>query len=414
MRPPRPAPPPATLRGAKVVEDGVAARRALRLARGRVVERLPAGPSPVAINLPGHLVFPALVNAHDHLPLNVFPRPEGVGLHGNSYGWIEAFAPRLEEPETKALRAIPAAVRAWHGGLKNLLSGALLVAHHDPWQEAFDDPDYPVEVLRDAGWCHSPGLAPAYGPPLAESWRATPRGRPWFVHLAEGTDAVAAGELSRLDALGALAQNVVLVHGVGLAPPDIDRLLSRGAGVVWCPSSNLFMLGATLDPARLAAAGALALGTDSRLTGAFDLLAELRVAAARASLAPAELVRLVTTSAARLLRAPGAGTLAPGSRADLLVLRDPGGDPSSALLAASRADLRAVVRAGAPVVADPDLAGWFEAAGVDALPVRLDGRAKLCAASALKVAEAAALEPGLGGVPRAESAPEARACTSST
>jgi cytosine/adenosine deaminase-related metal-dependent hydrolase len=389
-----PAPVPASIR-ARIVADGVATERTLLLADGLVAESIAAGVPRYAVDLPGHLVFPALVNAHDHLQLNAFARPDGIGLKANSYDWIDALRPRLDEPAVKAVRRIPSATRAWHGGLKNLLSGTLLVAHHDPWEEVFDAPDFPVDVLSAFGWSHSLGLADRYGPSVAGSFAATPPANPWFIHLAEGVDAVAAAELSRLEDLGAFGPNGVFVHGLGLAPADVARVVERGAGVVWCPSSNLFMFGRTLDPAPLAANGALALGTDSRLTGAFDLLSELRTAAANGDLSPLEILRLATSSAARLLRAPGAGGLAPAQRADLVVLRDPGGDPSAALLSATRADLRAVIRRGAPVLADPDFAGWFEAAGVPVVAIRLDGHPKLCAASALRLREAVALEPGL-------------------
>jgi hypothetical protein len=57
------------------------------------------------------------------------------------------------------------------------------------------------------------------------------------------------------------------------------------------------------------------------------------------------------------------------------------------------------VRDGLPRIADPDLAEWFAFAGVDAVPVLLDGRPKLLAAS---LAEPAlmALEPGLDPLAR--------------
>ena len=136
---------------------------------------------------------------------------------------------------------------------------------------------------------------------------------PLDIHLAEGTDAIARGELGRLEALGCLAANTVIVHGVGLSPADIGRVVARSAGVVWCPSSNLALLGATLAPRRLFEAGRLALGTDARLSGARDLLDELGGAAARDALTPGELVRLATSDAARLLAMPEVGGLGPVS-----------------------------------------------------------------------------------------------------
>lgn len=274
------------------------------------------------------------MNAHDHLTLNALPRPVEIPPQPNSYAWSEAFRPSFAHPGFVAARAVPEETRAWHGGLKNLLAGTTVVAHHDPWCAAFDDPAFPVRVPYDHGWCHSLRYAGdgGYGPGVVESFRATPPDRPWFIHLAEGTDDVAAGELSTLDAMGCLDERTVIVHGVGLTERDVDLVLARGAAVVWCPSSNLAMLGRTLAPAvvrRLFDAGRLALGTDSRFTGSRDLLEELKVARASCDLLPRELLALVTTRGADVLRLPDDGT-------GFFAIADGGDDPHGALLAASR------------------------------------------------------------------------------
>lgn len=352
-------------------------------------------PGALEVDLAGYLVFPGLLNLHDHLTLNAVPNPAGFGPCPNSYAWIEEFQALFEESSFAEARRLPERVRAWHGGLKNLLSGTTAAVHHDPWCPAFDEPGFPVEVPRRAGWAHSLRLSGAYGPDVQTAFRATEGDAPFFIHLAEGTDDVAASELKELDALGALGANTILVHAVGLTPDDVERLAGRGGGVVWCPSSNLLMLGATLAPRRLADAGRLALGTDSRFTGSRDLLAEMKVAAGECDLSSRDLVRLVTADAAALLRRPDLGGLAPGKRADFLVLPDTGGDPWAALVNATRADLAAVVRAGDPRLTDPALAEWFERAGLPSRAVRLDGRPKNCATVLLSVPEAAALEPGL-------------------
>ncbi len=187
----------------------------------------------------------------------------------------------------------------------------------------------------------------------------------------------------------------MLVHGVGLTAADIERVIACGASVVWCPASNRAMLGRTLEPRRLYEAGRLLLGSDSRISGARDLLADLQIAAECSDLTPAELLNLVTGAASRLLKLPEVGGLAPGQAADLLIVRDTGGDPYTALIGLQRADIRAVVRGGQPAIADPDFADWFAACGVEAVPVTLDGRPKLCARALLDPLAAAALEPGL-------------------
>lgn len=344
------------------------------------------------VELRDHLVFPGLINAHDHLQVNCIPPLRSDKPFPNSYAWIAAFQRHFDNPAVVAALQLPKALRMRHGALKNLLAGTTFVAHHDPWHTSLDAADFPVALLREFGWCYAVA-GPGYGPPLEESFAATPVAWPWMIHLAEGTDPVAQAELDQLDRRGCLAANSVLIHGVGLSERDIDRVIVNDAAVVWCPTSNLALLGRTLDPRRLHAAGRLALGSDSRLSGARDLLDEL-TGIQDYGLTPRQLLGLATTDAARILRLHGRGGLSLGAPADLIVVEDRGGDEASSLVGIERSRIRAVVRDGVPQIADPDFAEWFAVAGVPAVSATLDGRPKLLARY---LAEPAliALEPGL-------------------
>jgi cytosine/adenosine deaminase-related metal-dependent hydrolase len=354
------------------------------------------------IDLHGDCVFPGFINAHDHLQLNAIPRLEHAEPFPNSYAWIDAFDAHRRRARVVSAVAVAIDMRMRQGALKNVLAGATTVAHHDPWHSAFDDTDFPVDVVRRYGWAHSLGLglglatdggATRYGPGVRESFCATAADAPWMIHLAEGTDDGANDELTQLDAMECLAANTVVIHGVGLRATDIDRIIAQGAGAVWCPSSNLEMLGATLDPRSLFDARRLALGTDSRLTGARDLLDEVALAAANSDLAPNELLRLVTSDASGVLRLSDRGALSVGQRADCVIIRALE-DPYEGLLRTDRSAIRAVVRGGAPVIADPDFADWFAFSGTPTVAVTLDGRRKLMA-EWLACPSVVALEPGL-------------------
>jgi hypothetical protein len=355
------------------------------------------------VDLRDHLIFPGLINAHDHLHVNVVPPLTEGTPFPNSYAWIEAFQAHFEKPDVLAALRVPKSLRLRHGGLKNLLAGTTCVAHHDPWHPALDDSDFPVALLRDYGWSYALGW-PEYGPPVQESFTATPPALPWFIHLAEGTDGVAQSELSQLDHLGCLASNSVLIHGVGMSEADMERVIEAGASVVWCPGSNHALLGRSLDPKRLCEAGRLALGSDSRLSGARDLLDELGSVIDNAGLTNPQLLGLVTTQAASVLRMPSRGRLVPGMHADMVIVEDIGGDPMRSLLGIARGQIRAVVRDGVPQIADPDFADWFAATGTETVRVTLDGKPKLLARH-LADAALVALEPGLalvGGIRNVE------------
>jgi len=380
-----------SLRGARTIVSGGVSRAPLSIAAGRI------GASPTGhvhgIDLRDHVIAPGLINAHEHLHLNAVP-PLPVGApFPNSYAWIEAFQSHFHDAAVVAALAVPKMLRMQHGALKNLLAGTTCVVHHDPWHPVLDTADFPVALLREFGWSYALGW-PGFGPPVRPSFAATPPDRPWMIHLAEGTDGTARAEFAQLEALGCLAPNSVLVHGVGLRERDIDRVIERGAAVVWCPTSNRNLLGRTLDPRRLQAAGRLLLGTDSRLSGARDLLDELRGVAATSAFDAGAALAMVTTDAARVLRLPQHGSLADGNAADLLIVADCGGDPAGSVVGNPRDRIRAVVRDGVPRIADPDFSGWFDVAGVEAVPVTLDGQPKLLA-KPLADPALVELEPGL-------------------
>src|SRR5262249_2978207 len=183
-------------------------------------------------------------------------------------------------------RQLPLTERLFIGALKNLLSGVTTVAHHNPYYGELRR-TMPIRVVRRYGWAHSFALegCPAgargeSGGSVEQRWRRTAADAPFIVHLAEGVDETAARELTRLDALGCLAANTVVVHGVAIDTRGFRRMAAAGAGLVWCPASNLFLFGRTASVRVFMEADSprpprIALGSDSRLTGADDLLDEL-------------------------------------------------------------------------------------------------------------------------------------------
>ncbi len=357
---------------------------------GRRVMSLDERPSrgDAIVDAGGMFVLPGLINAHDHLELNHYGALKGRDRYDNASSWIADIAPRLSGDEAvRANRSFPLSSRLFVGGLKNLLAGVTTVAHHNPWYAEIGA-RFPVRVVRRYGWAHSfhleGGAAGAHGEPagrVAARYVATPPQCPFIVHLGEGVDEAAAGELDRLDALGCLAENTVLVHGVALGPADWRRIVARRASLVWCPASNAFLFGRTVDARRFldepGAAMRLCLGTDSRLTGSTDLLQELRVAAAHASVTPPELLRMVTSAAAGVLRASDIGQLRRGARADMVVVPPLAPGPGEALLRAVRRDIALVIVDGRPLVGTPAFAPIFRARSGGTRPIGVDGARRL-------------------------------------
>jgi cytosine/adenosine deaminase-related metal-dependent hydrolase len=365
-----------TFVNAQVVTDSGRLARTIRVDGDRI-NGLDVAPDAgdAVVDLDGSFVLPGLINAHDHLELNSQPRLKWRERYENAIQWIDDFQPRFAtDPSLAVTRPATLDDRVWVGGLKNLLCGVTTVCHHNPLHGALRR-RFPVRVVTAFGYSHSLHID---GDTVSDSHRRTPGQWPWMIHAAEGTDQAARAELDRLDRLGCLAPNTVLIHGVAFRGDAADRVIRAGAGLVWCPSSNQFLFGATADVRAFDDADRLALGSDSRLSGEGDLLDELRAAHATRQLSAEGVARTVTSGAAQLLRLP-AGRIASGVPADLTVVRPLESCPFESLLSAARTDVRLTMIDGRPCVGEPALANVFAAAGVATQTATLDGDTRLVA-----------------------------------
>ncbi len=373
--------------GGSAGRDGVHAVRIRGSAIAAVNE--PPRRGDVVVDLHGDRLLPGLINAHDHLGLNSMPGAAPTRRYRHVREWIaETSERRRSEWHFQLCVGVERAQRLFHGGIKNLLSGVTTVAHHDPLYPELLQPQFPIRVLERYGWAHSLYLDGAGA--VRNSYVATREAEPWIIHVAEGVSRDAAEEFDTLDALGCIGTRTLLVHGVALDQAQRTRLLEAGAALIWCPSSNESLFGRTAEVDELAAGGRVALGTDSRLSGARDLLEELQIARRRCTLQQHELEQLVTSTAAQLLRLKDCGALRTGYRADLLVL--PSG---KALGHAPRSAIRLVVIGGAPMYADEEYAPQLACKSYWSR-IELDGLAKLLPAGIVAaLMRSSVAEPGL-------------------
>ncbi|MGA2185363.1 MAG: amidohydrolase family protein [Bryobacteraceae bacterium] len=314
------------LRGARVA---IAADRAepadIATAAGRI-RAMGRVPGKRGLDCSGYLILPGLINAHDHLEFNLFPRL-GNGPYKSAAEWALDIHTVFQQPIEEVL-AVPLCERLLWGGLKNLVSGVTTVCHHNPWNKAFSE-RFPVRVVRAFSWAHSL----EFSSDLAARHSACPKTRPFVFHAGEATNGTARREMEALANLGMFASNSVMVHAVGLNRESLTLARAQGCSLVWCPSSNLFTLGKTLPRYVLESGLPIALGTDSALTAEGDMIDELRIARRVSGLSEQRLYRMVTEVAANVLRlSHGEGTIQPGGVADLLLFRDRGLTPARTLL----------------------------------------------------------------------------------
>ncbi len=315
----------------------------VRLVHGRVAEigqNLKPCSNEIALDCRGQVMYPGLINSHDHLEFNLFPKL-GEPPYRNAYEWGLDLHRRWSDT-IRLIERIPLRMRLLWGTWKNLLSGVTFVVHHGEPSIHFRI-NFPINVLRRYTFAHSL----RFEPDLRAALRRRRRDVPFIIHVSEGIDGIAANEISALKKLGGLDHRTVVVHATAITENDVRALKESRAAVVWCPSSNIFLFERTAPVEHLWNTVSLALGTDSTLTGSISLFDELRVARRSTTLSPQELFDLVTDRPAQIFRLPpGTGTISEGAEANFFLLPDGSIDPFERFLNAQPGDLSLLVARG--------------------------------------------------------------------
>ncbi len=302
----------------------------------------------VSIDFDGHYLYPALVNAHDHFELNLFPRL-GRPPYASSLDWALDIHSQ-DAAVIKALQKVPLEVCLWWSAVKNLISGVSVAVHHNSYHALFDKKHFPIRIVKRITWAHSLYMDKKVSRKLFKN------GYPFVFHAAEGFDEKTFSEIDQLDAMGILNANTVLVHGVALSETQIEKLALRRVSLVWCPSSNLFLFKRTAPMAKLKSRLKVALGTDSTASGSPTLWEEMHAAHRTGLASPKEIFQMASSNAVDIFKLSDySGLIKLDTAADLLILPIRHANWWENLVASSSCDMKLLLHEGSPRVVDSEI-----------------------------------------------------------
>jgi cytosine/adenosine deaminase-related metal-dependent hydrolase len=373
-----------SIQGATVVTPDKVIERGNVLIDGDEISEVSPRPvkSSITTIIESGVLCPGLINSHDHLIGNYFPKV-GNGPYMNWLPWDNDLKSADVYHERQLVNGFDIPLLA---GYRNLLSGVTSVSDHIPHfvNEPYID-ILPMKVMTRYALMHSvsDGALP-WGEGFSEEFqKAIKDDSPLVIHCSEGFDDETKRNVATLERLGVLDDHTVLVHGIAFSKTDIDLLKQRNVNVVWCADSNVFMFNKTTNIKGLLEKGVnVSIGTDSPMSGGLTLLTELKFdrdfyrKEYKEDLSAKQIVKMVTSNAAKAFRLYKNGKIDRGFLADL-VLFDDKGDPFESIVNAESKDVRLVVIDGLPVYGDASFASLFDDLGVEYQRIKVQKKDKI-------------------------------------
>ncbi|HEY2349060.1 MAG TPA: amidohydrolase family protein [Puia sp.] len=263
---------------------------------------------PLQLRFTNAIAIPGLINSHDHLDFNCFSV-----LGNRKYDHYTDWGKHIHESHKENIRAvlrIPKKLRAAWGMYKNLLAGVTTVVNHGSRLE-IENPL--IDIYQESQNLHSVAFEKNWKWKLNNPVHLR---RDFVIHTGEGTDKRSADEIDLLLKFNLLRRTLIGIHGVSMKPEQAKRFKA----MIWCPESNRILLDQNARIHELKNSTTVVFGTDSTLTGGWNIWKHLRLARTLHQVTDEELLDMITSAPARLWNL-NKGKLEPKKDADIVVLK---------------------------------------------------------------------------------------------
>lgn len=282
------------------------------------------------LNFDNAILFPGLINSHDHLDFNLFPQLGG-DIYNNYTEWGSHIHQNFKKEIAEVLK-VPLELRLRWGIFKNLLCGITTVVNHGAYLKISNSP---VNVLQTQ-CIHSVQFDRWWKLKLNNPLK---RKQQVVTHAGEGKDDLARREIDQLTQWNFWGKKLIAVHGVAMSAPQAKKF----EALVWCPESNFFLLNKTAQADKLKEHTRILFGTDSTLTGNWNFWDHIRLARKTQLLDDEELYSTLNSNAVKVWDLPdgeGSVVVAKNKAANNFYNAFYAVDPEDVLLVTDKGNIR--------------------------------------------------------------------------
>jgi cytosine/adenosine deaminase-related metal-dependent hydrolase len=293
------------------------------------------------------IAFPGLINSHDHLEFNIFPKL-GNRIYKDYVEWGKDIHKENKYFINK-IQEIPYELRYIYGLYKNLVCGVTTIVHHGNGA-VLHFKDLP-DVYSNYNYIHSTRLEKRWKLKLNNIFK----NKPFVIHSGEGTNFESNDEVQELLKWNIFRKKLIGVHAISVK----DDQSRKFNAIVWCPDSNLFLYNKTADILSIKNHTTILFGTDSNVSADWNIWNHLRLARKLNQLDDEELYDSVSENAARVWKMSTKGKIELNKEADLVIANKKGEDFWDSFYACNPEDILMIFKSGKLVFLDEKLADKY-------------------------------------------------------
>jgi cytosine/adenosine deaminase-related metal-dependent hydrolase len=261
------------------------------------------------IDFDNAIVFPGLINSHDHLEFNLFP-PLGNKKYENYIEWGEDIH-KNNKAQIESVLKIPVELRYKWGILNNLFSGITTVFQHGKILKNLGEEL--IDIYNGGKIVHSVRLE--------KYWRLRinlPGFEKVVIHIGEGNDNSSKEEIKTLIKWNFLKKKIIGIHAIALEKENAKYF----EAITWCPASNYFLFNRTANIGELKEETKIIFGTDSAVSADGNIWDHLRFARKIKALDDNDLFRSITSTPAEVWDLKALGSVSEQYLADLVIAKN--------------------------------------------------------------------------------------------
>ena len=338
-------------------------------------------PSGIKIVDTAGIIFPGLIDAHNHPSWNSFPT---LMFHDSKFGHRDAWGKSDEYSDWKKKRNLVKnynlvdeknkATISKYAEILELMSGCIVIQgnysgteYAHPGVMLFNVEQYPSKIYADV----FPWKMEHFEVEKLKKKIDGGAVNSVLIHLCEGPDTTSHVQFAAWKNFGLLTKETAIIHGTPLVSNDFAEMAQVGAKLIWSPMSNVKLYDETANVKLADQLGVIiGLSPDWTPSGCYNLLEELGYAwylnqtQFSNYFTAKQMCDMVTINNAIACGIDNRyGKIAEGYNAGFCVISGDQNDPYMALINARPKDVKLTIIDGTPRYGDPDLMASMGATG---------------------------------------------------